>query len=175
MSPRNSAKTTKYDCPESHSGNKYGPRRRSPSMLAHTLTNVPDVSAAELHRIDLEPHMAIVYPIMIETCFLSPQYMCNETIICVLLLQQLFTEGHAFLTVIWFQTLHGCMVSQTVKACAQYFYLKSSHGLMHGCLIRASFLSGAVLHPPVLPSGRSAVFQYREDWLLAIRFRYFAV
>ncbi|GFQ70032.1 hypothetical protein TNCT_365541 [Trichonephila clavata] len=46
--------------------------------------------------------MAVVmveYPITSKTCFISSQDMCNETIICVLLLQQPFTEGHAFLTV----------------------------------------------------------------------------
>ncbi|GFQ75921.1 uncharacterized protein TNCT_180071 [Trichonephila clavata] len=67
------------------------------------------------------------------------------------------------------------IASQTIKACAQYFYSKSSHGRMRVCLPRASLLPGAVLHPPVLPSGRSTVFQYREDWLLARRFPYFAV
>ncbi|GFY57447.1 uncharacterized protein TNIN_95251 [Trichonephila inaurata madagascariensis] len=67
------------------------------------------------------------------------------------------------------------IASQTVKTCAHYFYSKSSHELMHVCLPRASFLPGAVLHSPVLPLGHSAVFQYREDWLLARRLPYFAV
>ncbi|GFX93150.1 integrase catalytic domain-containing protein [Trichonephila clavipes] len=35
--------------------------------------------------------------------------------------------------------------SQIVKACAQYFYSKLSHGLMQVCLPRASLLPGAVL------------------------------
>ncbi|GFR29926.1 hypothetical protein TNCT_430581 [Trichonephila clavata] len=55
---------------------------------------------------DLGPHMAVVmveYPITSETCFISPQDMCKETIFCVLLLQQPFTEGHTFLKVIWFR------------------------------------------------------------------------
>ncbi|GFT06152.1 uncharacterized protein TNCV_1595611 [Trichonephila clavipes] len=64
---------------------------------------------------------------------------------------------------------------QLLKACAQYFYSKSSHGLMHVSLPQASLLPDAVLHPPVLPSGHSEVFQYREDWPLARRFPYFAV
>ncbi|GFQ85389.1 uncharacterized protein TNCT_56331 [Trichonephila clavata] len=67
------------------------------------------------------------------------------------------------------------IASQTVKACAQYFWSKSFHGLMRMCLHQAFLLPGAVLHPPVLPSGHFAVFQYREDWLLARRFQYFAV
>ncbi|GFR06193.1 hypothetical protein TNCT_696231 [Trichonephila clavata] len=61
-------------------------------------------------RIGLESQIAVVmveYPIMSETCFISPHDMFNETIIYVLLLQQPFTEGHAFRTVIWFHTLHG--------------------------------------------------------------------
>ncbi|GFV88206.1 uncharacterized protein TNCV_3243551 [Trichonephila clavipes] len=41
MSSRNSVKTslrnTKYDCPDSRSGNRYGPSRRSPRMPDHTL------------------------------------------------------------------------------------------------------------------------------------------
>ncbi|GFY59857.1 uncharacterized protein TNIN_127421 [Trichonephila inaurata madagascariensis] len=67
------------------------------------------------------------------------------------------------------------IASQTGKTCAQYLNSKSSHGLMHVCLPRVSLLLGAVLHPPVLTSGRSAVFQHREDWLLARCFPYFAV
>ncbi|GFR25212.1 uncharacterized protein TNCT_15681 [Trichonephila clavata] len=67
------------------------------------------------------------------------------------------------------------IASQSVKACAQHFYSKLSHGLVRMCLPRASLLPGAVLHPPVLPSGHSTVFQHREDWLLARRFPYFAV
>ncbi|GFW73318.1 hypothetical protein TNCV_2799821 [Trichonephila clavipes] len=41
MSSRNSTKTssrnTKYDCPESRIGHRYGPRRQSRNMPAHTL------------------------------------------------------------------------------------------------------------------------------------------
>ncbi|GFY77729.1 eukaryotic translation initiation factor 4 gamma 3 [Trichonephila inaurata madagascariensis] len=55
------------------------------------------------------------------------------------------------------------IASQTVKACAQYFYSKSSHGLIRVCLPQTSLLPGAVWHSPVLPSDRSTVFQYRED------------
>ena len=51
--------------------------------------------------------MVIECPITIETCFIGPQDMCNETIICVLLLQQPFKKVYAFLIVIWFETLHG--------------------------------------------------------------------
>ncbi|GFY65925.1 uncharacterized protein TNIN_475181 [Trichonephila inaurata madagascariensis] len=134
-------------------------------------------------RIDLGPHMAVVmfeYPITSETCFINPQDMCNETLLCVLLLQQLFTEGqavsdsHLVLDLARLCTKMG-IASQTVKTCAQYFYSKPSHGLMRVCLPRASLLHGGVLHPPVLPSGRSAIFQYREDWMLARRFPYFAI
>ncbi|GFR09746.1 hypothetical protein TNCT_87231 [Trichonephila clavata] len=39
------------------------------------------------------------------------------------------------------------IASQTVKACAQYFYSKSSQGLMLVSLPQASLLPGAVSHP----------------------------
>ncbi|GFS63371.1 uncharacterized protein TNCV_2308951 [Trichonephila clavipes] len=59
------------------------------------------------------------------------------------------------------------IASQTVKACAQYFYSKLSHELTRVCLPQTFLLPGIVLHQHVLPSGRSMVFQYREDWLLS--------
>ncbi|GFR28329.1 hypothetical protein TNCT_383011 [Trichonephila clavata] len=113
MSSRNSVKTslrnTKYDC----SGNRYGSSMRSPSMQPHVKTpTFLMFLRVDCRRIDLGPHMAVVmfeYLITSETCFISPQDMCNETIICVLLLQQPFTEDYEFLTVIWFQTMHGCV------------------------------------------------------------------
>ncbi|GFY69126.1 hypothetical protein TNIN_221731 [Trichonephila inaurata madagascariensis] len=39
------------------------------------------------------------------------------------------------------------IASQTIKACAQYFYTKFSRGLMRVGLPRVSLLPGAVLHP----------------------------
>ncbi|GFV48974.1 uncharacterized protein TNCV_2164641 [Trichonephila clavipes] len=117
-------------------------------------------------RIDLEPHMAIVmveYPITSEKCFISPQDMCNETIICVLLLQHPFTEGHAFLTVIWFQTLNGCyrngyslsdrkslskvLLQYCIRLCYRQAAPRSSSIVKIGCWSDASLISQSVVQP----------------------------
>ncbi|GFR27906.1 hypothetical protein TNCT_263611 [Trichonephila clavata] len=127
--------------------------------------------------IDLGPHMAFVmvqYPIKSEKCFISTQDMCSETIIYVLLLQQPFTEGPAFLTVIWFQT---CMIVYLSVRKSLYIVLlvEVISRTSARVLTWASLLPDAVLHLHVLPLGHSVVFQYREDWLLARRFNYFAL
>ncbi|GFS63372.1 hypothetical protein TNCV_2308961 [Trichonephila clavipes] len=106
-SMRTSFKNIKCDCPESRSGNKQhiwssqvipenaSPHFKRPNFLLFLRPNCM--------WIDLGPHMAVEmveYPITNETCTISPQDIGNETIIYVLLPQQPFTEGHAFLTVI---------------------------------------------------------------------------
>ena len=104
--------------------------------------------------------------------------MSNETIICVLLLKQPFTKVHAFLmsSGLRFYTdlyQNECSPSDHKSLCI--LLLLECSCLDRARILMSGVMPASVLHPPVLPSGNSAVFQHGDECRWGRRFPHSSV